>query len=166
MFDVPKMIMANAPALLDQIAMAVTSDGTFGYLQLKSLVSSPRLAEYWIQDLNTDGLVEVGDSFLNKHTMLGDWDYKSYGMELSAWEKIKGESVMLEYGDLKRAEAGNHKIIRLQIWPFNPATLSLEEMKIAVAVSYAPLELIYESRIFGAINEMLEEYGIDADPGM
>lgn len=165
MFDSPKLIMANAPDLLEQISMAITADGTFGYLQLKSLVSSPRLAEYWIQDLNTDGLVEVGDSFLTKYTMLGDWDYKSYGMDLNAWEQIKGESVMLEFGDLKRAEAGNHKISRLQIWPFNPSILSLEEMKIAVAVSYAPLELIYEPRIWGAINEMLEEYGIDADPG-
>ncbi|MFG0669433.1 hypothetical protein ACF8E6_02570 [Pseudomonas sp. xss_1] len=166
MFDSPKMIMANAPDLLEQIAMTVTSNGTLGYRQLKSLVSSPRLADYWIQDCNTEGLVVVGDSFLTKHSMLGDWDYKSYGMELSAWERIKGESVMLELGDLKRAEADNHKITRLQIWPFNPSTLGLEEMKMAVAVSYAPLELIYESRIWGAINEMLEEYSIDADPGM
>ncbi|WP_426136248.1 hypothetical protein [Pseudomonas sp. PWP3-1b2] len=58
MFDSPKFIMANAPDLLEQIVMAVISHGTFGYFQLKSLVSSPRLAEYWIQDLNTDGLVD------------------------------------------------------------------------------------------------------------
>lgn len=166
MFDTPKMIMANAPDLLDQVAMAVMSQGTLGYLQLKSLISSPRLADYWVQDLNTDGLVHVGDSFLSEHSMIGDWDYKSYGMELCAWEQIKRESIILEYGDLKGTRGQEHRVSRLQIWPFNPSTLTREEMKIAVAVSYASLELIYEPRIFGAINEMLEEYGIDADPGV
>lgn len=166
MFDTPKMIMPNSPDLLEQVAMAVDSDGAHGFRQLKSLVSSPRLADYWIQDLNTDGLVEVGDSFLTKHSMIGDWDCKSYGMELVAWERIKGESIMLEYGDLKRAHAEKHTVSRLQIWPFNPATLDCEAMKLAVAVSYTSLELIYEPRIFGAINEMLKEYGINADPDM
>lgn len=166
MFDTPKMIMANAPDLLEQIAMAVDSNGAHGFKQLKSLISSPRLADFWIQDLNTEGLREVGDSFLSRHSMIGDWDCKSYGMELSKWEQIEAESIMLEYGDLKKAHAEKHTVTRLQIWPFNPSTLSLEAMKLAVAVSYTSLELNYEPRIFGAINQMLEEYGIDADPDL
>ncbi|MEE1916491.1 hypothetical protein V0R52_08810 [Pseudomonas asiatica] len=165
MFDSPKMIMANSPDLLEYVAREVTSRGVLGFSQLRSLISSPRLADYWIQDLNLDGLVEVGDSFLTKYSMLGDWDYKTYGIELSAWERIKGESVMLERGDLKAADARRSCVTRLQIWPFDPSTLGTEAMKLAIAVSYAPLELIYESRIVGAINEMLEAYGIDSDPG-
>ncbi|WP_059396147.1 hypothetical protein [Pseudomonas putida] len=165
MFDSPKMIMANSPDLLEYVAREVASRGALGFSQLRSLISSPRLADYWIQDLNLDGLVEVGDSFLTKYSMLGDWDYKSYGIELSAWERIKGESVMLERGDLKAADARRSCVTRLQIWPFDPSTLGTEAMKLAVAVSYAPLELIYESRIVRAINEMLEAYGIDSDPG-
>ncbi|MNO07846.1 hypothetical protein D3C81_2302210 [compost metagenome] len=53
----------------------------------------------------------------------------------------------------------------MQVWPFEPNTITLEAMKLAVAVSYSDLELIRESRIYGAINEMLSEYRIDADPG-
>lgn len=165
MFDSPKMVMASSPDLLECVAREVTSRGTLGFSQLRSLISSPRLADYWIQDLSLDGLVEVGDSFLTKYSMLGDWDYKTYGIELSAWERIKGKSVMLERGDLKAADARKNCVTRLQIWPFDPSTLGTEAMKLAVAVSYAPLELIYESRIVGAINEMLEAYGIDSDPG-
>jgi hypothetical protein len=59
---------------------------------------------------------------------------------------------------------GDLSISRLQIWPFDPRELSLEAMKLAVAVSYHDMELIYEPRIFGAINELLAEYNIEADP--
>ena len=92
MFDSPKMIMANSPDLLEYVAREVTSIGMLGFSQLRSLISSPRLADYWIQDLNLDDLVEVGDSFLTKYSMLGDWDYKTYGIELSAWSVLKARA--------------------------------------------------------------------------
>lgn len=78
---------------------------------------------------------------------------------MARWSEIQGGLEILD--ELKFHDEG---VSRVQVWPFDPSELTLEAMKLAVAVSYSDLELFREPRIFGAINEMLSEYRIDAEP--
>ncbi|WP_395589288.1 hypothetical protein [Pseudomonas sp. TR47] len=49
---------------------------------------------------------------------------------------------------------------RIQVEPFDPSSLDLEAMKIAVAFSITDLEMIYESRICGAVEVLLTDFNI------
>lgn len=153
------LVMANDPDLLEHVHSNLNGEATLRFAQLRALISSPKLADYWVRNLDTNGLSFVGDSFLSEHSMLGDWDRKSYGVSIARWLEIQGGLEILD--ELKFRDEG---VSRVQIWPFDPNELALEAMKLAVAVSYSDLELFRESRIYGAINEMLSEYRIDAEP--
>jgi len=158
-FDCPQLVMANTQDLIARVKVHLGLGCLNSMADLRSVLSSPRLADFFVRKLNSTQLAVVGDSFLSKHTLLGDWRYKTYGMSLREWEEVQRTVEVVEsfpFGDLS--------ISRLQIWPFDPRELSLEAMKLAVAVSYHDMELIYEPRIFGAINELLAEYNIEADP--
>lgn len=56
-------------------------------------------------------------------------------------------------------------VSRIQVWPFDPSSLDLEAMKIAIALSITDLEMIYESRICGAVRDLLTDFDIDPYPG-
>ena len=158
-FDCPLLVMANSQNLVARVKGYLGVGCLNSMVDLRSVLSSPRLTDVFVRKLNSTQLAVVGDSFLSKHTALGDWRHKTYGMSLRAWDEVQRTVEVVEsfpFGDLS--------VSRLQIWPFDPHELSLEAMKLAVAVSYHDMELIYEPRIFGAINELLAEYNIEADP--
>lgn len=74
------IVMANDSDLLECVHINLNGEGTLRFAQLRALMSSPKLADYWVRNLDAKGLTFVGDSFLSEHSMLGDWDRKSYGV--------------------------------------------------------------------------------------
>ncbi|MFJ3466658.1 hypothetical protein [Pseudomonas sp. NPDC090201] len=164
MTDYSSLIMANHPDLLRRLLQHFSEeytldDGRTPWRVLRSRVSSPRLADVYVKDLDPAGCTEVGDSFLEKHTMLADRPQRTYGMSLERWREVSSSITEVETFAFR-----DGTISRIQIWPFDPLCLPPEEMKIAVAVSYTALELIREPRIVGAINDLLREYNVQADP--
>lgn len=157
-------MMANHPGLLRRLLQHFSeeytlNDGRTPWLVLRSGVSSPRLADVYVKNFDPAGCAEVGDSFLDKHTMLADRPQRTYGVSLERWGQISSSITEVETFAFRDAT-----VSRIQIWPFDPLSLVPEAMKIAVAVSYTTLELIREPRIVGAINDLLREYNIQADP--
>ncbi|GAA0279977.1 hypothetical protein [Pseudomonas rhodesiae] len=164
MADFSTLIMANHPDLIARLkrhfeAEYVLKDGRSPLRVLKALVSSPRLADFYVRDFNSDGHVHVGDSFLDKFTMLADMRQKTYGLSLHRWNEVSSKAVMVSNYDFR-----DLSVTRIQVWPFDPRDLHLESLKVAVAVSYTALELVREPRIVGALNELLLTYNVQADP--
>ncbi len=160
MFECPNLLMANHPDLVQRVREYLDRfDPPHKIVYLRSLVSSPRLSDHFVRNLDTSGLALVADSFLAEHTMLGDHRQRSYGVSLEVWGGMK-KSVEI----VKDFHFTDITVSRVQVWPFDPSLLGLDAMKIAVAISITDLEMIYESRIFGAVNDLLTDYRIDADP--
>lgn len=164
MTDFSTLIMANHPNLVAHVEAHflneyVLSDGRSPMRVLKALVSSPRLADFCVRGFVADGHQEVGDSLLDRFTMLADLPQKTFGVPLAEWSQI---APMLEI--LPEYDFRDQTITRLQVWPFDPCDLSIESLKLAVAVSYTELELVREPRIVGALNELLLTYNFQADP--
>lgn len=68
MTDISTLIMANHPDLLERLARHLASeyglnDGSTPFWVLRSLVSSPRLADVHVTGFDPDGYAEVGDTF-------------------------------------------------------------------------------------------------------
>ncbi|MES3708740.1 hypothetical protein QC590_10900 [Pseudomonas putida] len=91
--------------------------------------------------------------------MLGDHTQRSYGVSLEAWAEMKNKVELVD-----EFHFTDTTVSRVQVWPFDPSTLDLEAMKIAVALSITDLEMNYESRICGAVRELLMDYKIDPYP--
>lgn len=164
MVDFSTLIMANHPDLITRIKQHfkeeyVLKDGRSPLRVLKALVSSPRLADFYVRNFNSVGHIHVGDSFLDRFTMLADMPQKTYGLSLHHWNEVSSKVVMVSDYDFR-----DQTVTRIQLWPFDPQDLHLESLKIAVAVSYTALELVREPRVIGAINELLLTYNFQADP--
>ena len=164
MSDFTKLVMADESDLLERVQKhfrdeSVLSDGRTPMRVLRSLVSSPRLADYTVRGFNADGFVHVGDSFVDEHTMLADCTQKTYGVELSTWKRIRADLEVITGFGFRDAS-----VTRIQVWPFDPMSLSFDALKIAVAVSYTDVELIREERVVGALNDLLDIYNFEADP--
>jgi hypothetical protein len=112
-----------------------------------------------VKGFDPAGCIEVGDSFLEMHTMLADRPQRTYGVSLERWGEISSSITEVETFAFR-----DGTVNKIQIWPFDPLSLSPEAMKIAVAVSYTSLELIREPRIVGALNDLLREYNLQVDP--
>jgi len=156
--------MANHPELLRRLVQHFSEeytldDGRTPWRVLRACVSSPRLADVYVKDFDSAGFTEVGDSFLERHTMLADRPQKTYGVSLERWGQISSSITEIETFAFRDAT-----VSQIQIWPFDPLSLAPEALKIAVAVSYTALELIREPRIVGAINDLLRQYNVQADP--
>ncbi|OWP72953.1 hypothetical protein CEC48_04550 [Pseudomonas sp. K2I15] len=54
-------------------------------------------------------------------------------------------------------------VMKLQVWPYEPGALNDFAMTVAVALSYTPAELMAESRISLAIDELVSEWGYFTD---
>ncbi|NLT88720.1 MAG: hypothetical protein GXW93_12705 [Pseudomonas lactis] len=164
MQDFSTLIMANHPDLIARMEQHfqeeyVLKDGRNPIRVLKALVSSPRLADFYVRDFNADGYLQVGDSFLDRYTMLADMPQKTYGVPLDRWNDVSPTvEIVSEY------TSRDQTITRIQVWPFDPLCLNLESLKVAVAVSYTELELIREPRIVGALNDLMLAYNFQADP--
>ncbi|MGE8063232.1 hypothetical protein [Pseudomonas sp. NPDC089547] len=154
--------MANDSNLINKVKEYLEEhDAPHPIRYLRALVSSPRLSDHFVRGIDTSGLVLVADSFLSEYTMMGDHAQRSYGVALEEWMRIKG--------GLKEVESfhfTDSSVVRIQVWPFDPAELKLDAMKVAVALTFTDLEMIYESRICGAVDDLLAEYRIDPYPGM
>ncbi|WP_070096020.1 hypothetical protein [Pseudomonas sp. NBRC 111139] len=162
MFECPNLLMANNQELVKKVKEFLDQHNPPHPIRyLRALVSSPRLSDHFVRGLDPSGLVLVADSFLSEHTMIGDHAQKTYGVSLETWTRMKDELDLVENFHFR-----DQTVSRIQVWPFNPALLELEAMKIAVALSFTDLEMIYESRVYGAVDDLLSEYKIDAFPGM
>jgi len=161
MFECPNLLMPNRPDLVQKVREYLEQfDPPHKIVYLRSLVSSPRLSDHFVRNLDSSGLVLVADSFLSEHTMLGDHTQRSYGVSLEAWAEMKDKVELVD--DFHFTDT---TVSRVQVWPFDPSSIDLDAMKIAVALSITDLEMRYESRICGAVRDLLMDYRIDPSPG-
>lgn len=123
---------------------------------LKACISSPRLFDVYLRDFPGTSFLKVGDSYLDSLTMLGDLPQKTYGVSLADWSRIKSR-----YQDAGSFLPNDKSVSRVQIWPFDPKSLTPEQLKLAIAVSYSDLELYREPRLSGALRDLLVDYGIE-----
>ena len=126
----------------------------------RSFVSSPRMFDLAVRNLQCEGYVKVGDSFLDAHTMLADCPQKTYAITLSEWERVSTSLEVVEEFHFRDAS-----VSRLQVWAVDPKVLSFEALRIAVAVSFTDLELADEPRLSGALTELMSDYKIEFDRG-
>jgi hypothetical protein len=158
--ELPRFGMVNRNGLIDALKSYFHREGNLVELEdVKKCVSSPRLFDLMVRQLPTEGLVNVGDSFLDKRTMLADWPQRTYGISLHVWVSIHKRVELVDVFHMNDAS-----VSKVQVWPFDPASLSEEEMRLAVALSYTAAELYAEPRIVGSLNDVLNELGFWVDP--
>ncbi|WP_162556260.1 hypothetical protein [Pseudomonas sp. 31-12] len=121
---------------------------------VKNFVSSPRIMDIYVRDVVIETPTFVGDSYLDQITMLADKRQKTVGISLKTWAVLEKTA-----GRVEKYHFNDASISVLQIWPFDPMSLSDDHLKIAIALSYTTGELRAESRIVGALNEVLEGLG-------
>ncbi|MFZ6045800.1 hypothetical protein ACFW0H_06720 [Pseudomonas sp. CR3202] len=155
------VVMANHPHLLEHIRGALAWEFERGPVELKlvrNLVSSPRLMSFYVKPFTHLELSVAGDSYLDERTMLADDYRKTYAISINAWQGI-AEQVEFVEEFLPR----DTSVMKLQIWPFAPNSLSDFAMAVAVALSFTPGELMQEDRISLAIDELVSQYGFSTD---
>lgn len=154
-----KMIMANSSnsVVLAKQLFSFYKDGeSVPIHELKSLISSPRLFDVYLKDFVGSEAILAGDSYLDLHTNLGDSIQKTYAITLGDWE------VVCElYAEVDSFHFRDASISKVQVWPYDPRSLSPEQMRLAVAVSYTDSELLEEPRLCGALRELLSEYRVE-----
>lgn len=132
----------------------------FGYpiFQLRSVVSSPRLKDVCVRNFPVDGLIEAGDSYLDKFTMLADQPQKTYAISIAQWEGMESGAAIVDKFHFR-----DTSVIKLQVWPFDPGILTAEQLRIAVAVSFTEFEIFDEPRLALALDELLEDIPVTTD---
>lgn len=152
--------MVNRDGLIDDLRSYFYKEDHLVELDdVKKYVSSPRLFDLIIRALPAEGLVHVGDSFLGKRTMLADWPQRTYGISLHGWKSIQAEVEQVDVFHMN-----DSTVSKVQVWPFNPASLPEDAARLAVALSYTAAELYAEPRIVGSLNDILNELGFWVDP--
>ncbi|WP_460091699.1 hypothetical protein [Pseudomonas sp. S2_E02] len=95
---------------------------------------------------------------MDSRTRLADYPQKSIAISLTNYLLLEGAiEVVEEYSPNDPA------VMKLQVWPFEPGDLNEFAMAVAVALSYTPAELMAESRISLAINELVGKWGFFTD---
>lgn len=134
------------------------SQGLVDLRHVRSLVSSPRLISLSVRAFSHPALAEAGDTFLDSRTRLADYPQKTMAISLTNYRLLEGTiEVVEEYGH------NDSTLMKLQVWPFEPGELNEFAMAVAVALSYTPAELMAESRISLAINELVGKWGFFTD---
>lgn len=155
-----KLVMANQPELLNLLRTHLANGTELIDIEaVRSVVSSPRLMDFAVRNVSISQLALVGDSFLEKRTMLADSPQRTYGVSLRDWERIKPTVQLVS--DFHHADTS---VTKLQVWPFDPNTVGEHQAYLAVALSYTYLELYAEPRIVGSINDILGDIGFFIDP--
>lgn len=153
--------MANTPQLLGHLRKELQyefSQGKVSFHEVRNLVSSPRLFDHYVRDAPIDLLAGAGSTYLDEHTMLADRYQKTYAVSIEKWREIeKTVEIISDF------ELTDQTISNIQIWPFEPTSLSVEQFRIAVALSFTRSELLYEYRTCGALDTLLEQYGFIVD---
>lgn len=153
--------MATHPNLQDHLRRELEwefSKGPVDLRYVRSLVSSPRLVSSCVRAFSHPALVEAGDTFLDSRTRLADYPQKTMAISLANYLLlVSALEIVDEY------DPNDRSVMKLQVWPFEPGDLNEFAMAVAVALSYTPAELMAESRISLAINELVGKWGFFTD---
>lgn len=106
----------------------------------------------------TPPLVEVGDSFLSARTMLADSPQKTYGVPIQIWDDFKKGKELVDDPDI-----WDMNVARIQLRPFDPSELSLEQLTLAVAISYSPRDWMMQERVATAVDDLIKPLGFFVD---
>jgi len=149
------VVMANEPGLMQKLTDTLSL--VDGYIQLSDVrgyVSSPKIAEIHVRGQHGAGLVAVGDTYLDERTMLADRAQKTYAVPIKQLDEFLADKEMIDEPDFRDENA-----TRIEIWSFDPATLSPDVLTLAVALSYTPREFNQNERAAGAVNELIKPLG-------
>lgn len=155
------VVMAAQPNLQDYLRRELEWEFRQGPVDLRyvrSLVSSPRLKSLFVRAFSHPALAEAGDTFLDSRTLLADYPQKTMAISLTNYLLLEGA---VEFVD--EYSPNDSSLMKLQVWPFEPGDLNEFAMAVAVALSYTPAELMAESRISLAINELVGKWGFFTD---
>lgn len=155
------VVMANHPNLFAYLRSVLEWEFAKGIVDLRlvrSFVSCPRLMSFRVKSFSHPALSPAGDTYLDKRTMLADCPQKTYAIALHEWKKLSDHVVFADEFGWR-----DTSIMNIQVWPYTPASLDEFAMAIAVALSYTPAELMAESRISLAIDELVNQWGFFAD---
>lgn len=156
-----RIVMADEPDLeaflRDQLAYEF-SQGSVDLSCVREHVSSPRLTSFGVKAFCHPGLVLAGDSYLSKGPILGDRAQRTYAISIKEWGAIDCFVERLVHADFR-----DEAVMRLEVWSVDPRRLSPFAMAIAVAMSYKRSELLAESRISLALDELVTRWGYFTD---
>lgn len=152
--------MANQAGLIDNLYRHLSNgSGLVDLENVRSFVSSPRLMDVHVRQFPVHDWFFAGDSFLDQRTMLADSPQRTYGVSLPNWSTLQTAVEIVEDYHYSDSSIG-----KIQIWSFDPRSLTEHQARLAVALSYTSLELYAEPRIVGSLNDILEEIGFFIDP--
>ncbi|KZN15894.1 hypothetical protein A1D17_06860 [Pseudomonas fluorescens] len=161
LINATSVVMANHPNLQDHLRRVLEwefNQGPVDLRHVRSLVSSPRLMSMNVRAFSHPALVEAGDTFLDSRTMLADYPQKTRAISLANYlDLVDAVEIIDEY------HPHDASVMKLQIWPYEPGDLNEFAMAVAVALSYTPAELMAESRISLAIDELVSAWGFYTD---
>lgn len=156
------MMCASEEDLLNKVraALAQGVENKRGYpiFMLRSIVSSPRLKDVFVRDFPVDDLVQVGDSYLDKHTMLADQPQKTYALSQVEWHRRESQANVVSEFHFR-----DTSVSKLQLWPFDPRILDEEQLRIAVAVSFTEFEVFDEPRLSLSLDDLLADLSVTTD---
>ncbi|MEK2607959.1 hypothetical protein WLF18_02405 [Pseudomonas shirazensis] len=156
------MIPANESGLLNKVKRLLSGslEIKFGHplFVLRSIVSSPRLKDICVRGFPLQGLVLVGDSYLDEYTMLAGEPQKTYAISLADWQAQEKKAEIVTDFHFR-----DSSVTKLQIWPFDPRTLDEDQLRIAVAVNFNEFEIFDEPRLSLALGELLECFKVTTD---
>lgn len=157
-----RMMCASEEELLNKVRTSLSQgvETKHGHpiFMLRSIVSSPRLKDVFVKDFPIDDLVQVGDSYLDKYTMLADQPQKTYALSHTEWQRRESQTHVISSFHFR-----DTSVVKLQIWPFDPRTLNEEQLRIAVAVSFTEFEIFDEPRLSLALSELLVDLPVTTD---
>lgn len=156
-----RVVMANHPNLLTYLKRELDfefSNGAVNLRLVKGYVSSPRLFDFYAKRIDLPGMVEAGDTYLDRRTMLADRSQKTFALSYVDWLQNQPRFEVVE-----SFAARDSRIVNIQVWPYASAELDEFQMAIAVALSYTRRELDAESRISSAIDDVVSPYGFFTD---
>ncbi|WP_141099652.1 hypothetical protein [Pseudomonas sp. K2I15] len=155
------VVMATHPNLENHLRGELKwefSQGLVDLRHVRSLVSSPRLISLSVRAFSHPALAEAGDTFLDSRTRLADYPQKTWAMSLVNFLPLADAVEIVE-----EYNPNDPSVMKLQVWPYEPGALNDFAMTVAVALSYTPAELMAESRISLAIDELVSEWGYFTD---
>lgn len=154
-------VMANYPELENYLRKRLEwefQQGKVDFRHVRNVVSSPKLESYTIRCFSHPGLKMAGDSYLSLHTMVADGYRKTYALSMADWHEISDAVEKVDW-----CEPFDEAVMSIQVWPFQPRELDGFAMGVAVALSFSPAELMADSRISSAVDELMMKWGYYAD---
>lgn len=157
-----KMMMANIPNAVEMAKSRMrksayyNAEGETPFFVLESIVSSPRLFDVFWKDVPPDMYTKAGDTFVEQHTMLTDYRQKTYAISIADWHEVHGT-----YTDVEQYEDTDVSISKIQVWPYDPRTLTFEQMVLSIGMSFTEEEFKEEPRLCGALRELMKEYRVE-----